>query len=128
MAHRITLVGLDECFASNIVGSADLLSTANLVAAQAGQEPPFEWQVLSPHGRSVRASNGLRLPVDGDLDRRPPAKLIIVPATCARSAARPRPGSPAPAAPTRWRGTFGTGSCRLDSLNLTMTMRGRGWT
>jgi transcriptional regulator GlxA family with amidase domain len=73
MAHRITLVGLDDCFASNIVGSADLLSTANLVAAQAGQEP-FEWQVPSPHRRSVRASNGLRLAVDGDLDRRPPGR------------------------------------------------------
>lgn len=82
MAHRITLLTFDECFASNIVGSADLLNTANLVAARSdpGRTPAFEWQVLSPGGRAIRGSSGLELPVDGALERDPPGKLIIVPA------------------------------------------------
>jgi transcriptional regulator GlxA family with amidase domain len=82
LAHRITLLALDECLASNVVGAADLLKAANLVAARLDppREPVFEWQVLSPDGRPIRASNGLTLSVDGALDRTPPGKVIIVPA------------------------------------------------
>ena len=82
MTCRITLLALDECFASNLVGTADLLRAANLVAAQfdARAGPPFSWQVVSPDGKPVRASNGLTLNVNGAAADQPPGQLIVVPA------------------------------------------------
>jgi transcriptional regulator GlxA family with amidase domain len=80
--HRITLLALNECFASNVIGAADLLHAANLTAARL--EPPrgplFEWRVVSPSGKPVRASNGATLSVDGAPDQVAVGKLIIVPA------------------------------------------------
>jgi len=82
MAHRIAIVALDDCFASNVVGLVDLLHSANLIAAQC--DPPldsmFEWQVLSSDGRPVRASNGYTLAVDGAVNGRWQAKVVVVPA------------------------------------------------
>jgi len=82
MAHRISFVGLDNCFASNIVGIVDLLHSANLIGAR--RDPPldpiFEWQVLSVDGQPVRASNGYTLAVDGALDSAPDGKVVIIPA------------------------------------------------
>lgn len=82
MTYRITLLALDECFASNLAGTADLLRAANLVAAEvdARAEPQFSWKVVSPDGRLVRASNGLSLNVDGAARDHPPGQLIVVPA------------------------------------------------
>ena len=80
MAHRITLLALEGCFASNITGAIDLLNTANVVARRLEREPLFEWQVLSPDGRAVRASSGYRMTVDGALDKAPPAKVVMIPA------------------------------------------------
>jgi len=82
MAHRITLLALDGCFASNVIGFIDLLDTANTVSARFDppRQPPFTWQVLSPDGKPVRASNGFRLAVDGGLARRPRGKVIVIPA------------------------------------------------
>jgi transcriptional regulator GlxA family with amidase domain len=82
MAHRMTLVALDNCFASNIIGTVDLLHTANLIGAR--RDPPldpiFEWQVLPVDGRPVRASNGYPLSVDGALEGAPSGKVVIIPA------------------------------------------------
>jgi transcriptional regulator GlxA family with amidase domain len=82
MSHPIAIVGLDDCFASNVIGLVDLLHCANLIAAR--RNPPldcvFEWQVLSIDGEPVRASNGYRIAVDGALDGARPAKVVIVPA------------------------------------------------
>ena len=80
MAHRITLLALDECFASSITGAIDLFNTANIVARRLEREPLFEWQVLSLDGRPVRASNGYSLTVDGALENAPPAKVVMIPA------------------------------------------------
>ncbi len=82
MTHRVTLLALDECFASNLVGFADLLHTANLVAAHldARALSPFKWQVASADGRPVRTSNGLTLKVDGAARDLSPGALIVVPA------------------------------------------------
>jgi transcriptional regulator GlxA family with amidase domain len=82
MAHRISLVALENCFASNIVGTVDLLHTANLIGAHRDPplEPLFEWQILSVDGAPVRASNGYLLPVDGALKSAGSAKVVIVPA------------------------------------------------
>lgn len=82
MANRVTLLALDECFASSIACTVDLLNTANLVAAALDppREPVFEWQVLSLDGRAVRASNGYDIPVDGRIDGSLRGKLVVVPA------------------------------------------------
>jgi transcriptional regulator GlxA family with amidase domain len=82
VAHRITLLALDGCFASNLVGCVDLFNTANLAAARLDPPgaPVFEWQVLSPGGLPVRASNGITLSVDGALEGAGLGKLIVVPA------------------------------------------------
>lgn len=82
MANRVTLLAPDECFASSIAGTVDLLHTANLVAARLDppRAPIFEWQVLSRDGQPVRASNGYEVAVDGDLDRAPRGKIVVVPA------------------------------------------------
>jgi transcriptional regulator GlxA family with amidase domain len=82
MAHRVTLLALNTCFGSNIVGTIDMLWTANLVASRL--DPPheavFEWQVLSPNGETVHTSNGYRMAVDGDINRTPAGKVIVIPA------------------------------------------------
>ncbi len=82
MAHRVTLLALDDCFASNVIGTMDMLGTANLVAGQL--DPPraavFEWQVLSVDGEPVRASNGHPVAVDGAIEGSPPASVIVIPA------------------------------------------------
>jgi transcriptional regulator GlxA family with amidase domain len=90
MAHRISLVALERCFASNIVGTVDLLSSANLIGAR--RNPPleatFEWQVLSIDGRPVRASNGYPIAVDRALEKALNAKVVIVPALSIEEPAR----------------------------------------
>ena len=80
MAHRVTLLALEGCFASNITGAIDLFNTANIVARRLDREAPFEWQVLSLDGRPVQASSGYRMTVDGALENAPPAKLVMIPA------------------------------------------------
>ena len=80
MAHRITLLALEGCFASNITGAIDLFNTANQVAQRLGREPLFVWQVLSLDARPVRASSGYRMTVDGALDEAPMAKVVMIPA------------------------------------------------
>ena len=82
MAHRITLLALEGCFASNVIGFIDLLDTANTVCArlEPPRPPPFEWQVVSPDGKPVRASNGGMVAVDGGLAMRPLGKVIVIPA------------------------------------------------
>jgi transcriptional regulator GlxA family with amidase domain len=80
VAHRITLLALEGCFASNITGTIDLFNTANLVARLKEREPVFDWQVLSLNGRPVRASSGYSLTVDGSLENAPPAKVVMIPA------------------------------------------------
>jgi transcriptional regulator GlxA family with amidase domain len=80
MTHRITLLALDGCFASNVIGFIDLLQTANMVAGRLGRPALFAWEVLSLDGKAVRASNGGMLAVDGRIGRRTPGKVIVIPA------------------------------------------------
>jgi transcriptional regulator GlxA family with amidase domain len=82
MAHRITLLALSHCLASNIMGAIDLFHTANFLAkrGKAKDGPLFEWQVLSLDGRPVKSSSGCLLPVDGSLKDRPPGKVVMIPA------------------------------------------------
>lgn len=82
MAHRITLLALNGCFGSNVIGTIDMLWTTNLLASrlEPPREPVFQWQVLSPDGQTVTTSNGYHLAVDGNLDHAPPGKVVIIPA------------------------------------------------
>lgn len=80
MPNRIAILALDDCFASNVMGAIDLFNTANVIARFAGAPPPFEWRVVSPHGRPVRTSSGRELPVDGGLEAAARAKVIMIPA------------------------------------------------
>ena len=82
MAHRITLLAIDGCFASNVVGTIDMLFAANLTAAASDppRKPVFQWQVLSRDGAPVRAANGYALSVDGALDGMPASELVLIPA------------------------------------------------
>lgn len=82
MTTRITLLALESCFASNVIGFIDLLHTANMIAARASPsaKPPFEWTVLSLDGKAVRTSNGCILAVDGRVGRKPASNVIFIPA------------------------------------------------
>lgn len=82
MSHRISLLALEGCFASNIMGAIDLFDTANRIAGlrRHPQAPLFAWQVLSIDGQPASASNGYRIAVDGALEGAPLAKTIIIPA------------------------------------------------
>jgi transcriptional regulator GlxA family with amidase domain len=82
MSHRITLLALEGCFASNIAGAIDLFDTANRIASlnDSSLAPLFAWQVLSPDGQAARTSNGYQLTVDGSLAVASFAKTIMIPA------------------------------------------------
>ncbi|MEW8586443.1 MAG: hypothetical protein AB2531_11825, partial [Candidatus Thiodiazotropha sp.] len=72
----IAIVALDECMASAIVGSIDMLYAANRIIEAMGKRelPRFEWKVVSVSGRAVKTGNGMRQAVDcslkgvGDVD------------------------------------------------------------
>lgn len=82
MPHRVTLLALEGCFASNILGAIDLFDVTNRLAArQEPDNPPiFTWQVLSPDGQPVKSSNGYFITVDGSLYEAPTANTIMIPA------------------------------------------------
>jgi len=82
MSHRISLLALEGCFASNIMGAIDLFDTANRLAAlrRHPSAPLFAWQVLSPDGQPATASNGYRIAVDSALEHAPTANTIMIPA------------------------------------------------
>jgi transcriptional regulator GlxA family with amidase domain len=82
MSQLITLLALEGCFASNIMGAIDLFNTANQVAARQNTHnaPVFAWQVLSPDGRPAKASNGYRIAVDGAIDNARQSAMILIPA------------------------------------------------
>ena len=80
MTFRVAVLAFDDCHASGVFGSLDLLHAANAVAVRLapGTASPFATQVLSPDGAAVRAANGYRLAVDGALDGAH-AEVVIVP-------------------------------------------------
>lgn len=82
MPHRVTLLALEGCFASNILGTIDLFDVTNRIAARQAPstKPIFTWQILSPDGQRVKASNGYFIMVDGSLNEAPTANTIMIPA------------------------------------------------
>ncbi len=57
-----------------IAAATEPLFIANWLA----QKPVFDWRIVSVDGRPVRASNGMTVPVDGDIDAAADAKTVFV--------------------------------------------------
>jgi transcriptional regulator GlxA family with amidase domain len=80
-ARTATVVVFDDCNASSVTAFVDVLGIANQLWARAapGAGPLFSWQLVSPTGRDVTTSAGLKLGVDGAPSRRR-SDVVYVPA------------------------------------------------
>jgi transcriptional regulator GlxA family with amidase domain len=76
---KLTILALEGCMHSAVVGIADLLTLANHVMTQSGNQCRFSWQTLSLDGKPVRVGGGRSLPVDGRIGQRMSCDAIIVP-------------------------------------------------
>jgi AraC family transcriptional regulator, carnitine catabolism transcriptional activator len=72
--RKIAFLLLPEFSHLGIAAATEPLFVANWLA----QAPLFEWLVVSVDGSPVRASNGMRIPVDGDLASADGAKTVFV--------------------------------------------------
>jgi AraC family carnitine catabolism transcriptional activator len=72
--RRIAFLVLPEFSHLGIAAAIEPLFIANWLA----QEALFEWKILSVDGAPVRASNGMRMPVDGDIASAAGAKTVFV--------------------------------------------------
>lgn len=61
--HRIAFLVLPECSHLGLAAAIEPLFVANWLA----QRPLFAWTIVSADGQPVRASNGMIIPVEGDL-------------------------------------------------------------
>lgn len=61
--HRVALLVLPDCSHLGIAAAIEPLFLANWLA----QRQLFAWTIVSADGQPVRASNGMTIPVDGDL-------------------------------------------------------------
>ena len=57
-----------------LAAACEPLFIANWLA----QEPIFEWRIISTDGKPVRASNGMTVPVDGDLTAAADVKTVFI--------------------------------------------------
>lgn len=81
MTVRVVIVTFDDCLASAVTGSIDLLYAANAIRAHVspGAPPAFSYELVSEHGGHARASNGLLLPEARPMARSRPAQIVVVP-------------------------------------------------
>src|SRR5581483_8217989 len=81
MTHHVSILAFDNCFASAVVGSVDLLYAANMIAGTLtpGSPPVFAAQIVSPDGRAVRAASGYRVDVAAALAQAAPAEAVVIP-------------------------------------------------
>jgi transcriptional regulator GlxA family with amidase domain len=80
MPHA-TLLVFDNCNATSVTAFADVLGVANQLwkRRQPDAAPLFTWRLVSPDGRAVTTSVGLKLDVDGGLPRGE-ADVVYIPA------------------------------------------------
>jgi transcriptional regulator GlxA family with amidase domain len=126
---HVALLLLEDCFASGLMGVADMLTAANHVAGRhfGADAPRFEWTFTGVTAAPVRACNGLDIPVQEAL-REAPFDLVLVPAAYYRGRAWfgrwLRAQRPAAAWLRRqWQGgavlaTYGAGSFLLGEAGL----------
>lgn len=75
---RVDLVVTPRCFASGVAVTQDVLSTANVLAAEmSGLGPLFSVAVLSSDGRPVTSSSGVEIAVDASLDTCDGALVLV---------------------------------------------------
>lgn len=80
MNHTIAILALENCLATSLHASLDLFDTANLIARTLGEaNNTFKVRVLSEHGTSVTASNGLTVSVNGSIKDLENSKYLIIP-------------------------------------------------
>ncbi|HMK87699.1 MAG TPA: GlxA family transcriptional regulator [Steroidobacteraceae bacterium] len=72
--RKLAFLLLPEFSYLGLAAATEPLFIANWLA----QEPLFEWKILSADGKPVRASNGMVVPVDGDLTAGAAAKTVFV--------------------------------------------------
>jgi AraC family carnitine catabolism transcriptional activator len=72
--RKLTFLVLPEFSHLGIAAATEPLFIANWLS----QRAVFEWQIVSVDGAPVRASNGMRIPVDGDLLSVAGAKTVFV--------------------------------------------------
>jgi transcriptional regulator GlxA family with amidase domain len=73
----------DGILSSGVSGPVDVFTAANHIAARTAAarrraSRPIAWRVESPDGRTVRASSGQAIAVDGSIDARKQADAILV--------------------------------------------------
>jgi len=69
--HSAAILVFDNCNASSVTSFVDVLAVANQLWARPHPDaaPLFRWRLLSPGGRAVTTSAGMKLDVDGPLPR-----------------------------------------------------------
>ncbi|MEW8525544.1 MAG: helix-turn-helix domain-containing protein [Candidatus Thiodiazotropha endolucinida] len=77
----VAIVAIDECMASAIAGSVDMLYAANRIIDAMGKKelPRFEWKVVSVSGRPVKTGNGMLQAVDCSLKGVRQVDVIYIP-------------------------------------------------
>jgi len=72
----------DNCNASSVTSFVDVLGVANQLwrRRERAGAPLFDWRLVSPDGRAVTTSIGLKLEVAGDLPRGRAGDIVYVPA------------------------------------------------
>ncbi|MET0005135.1 MAG: transcriptional regulator [gamma proteobacterium symbiont of Ctena orbiculata] len=77
----VAIVAIDECMASAIAGSIDMLYAANRIIDAMGKKelPRFEWKVASVSGRPVKTGNGMLQAVDCSLKGIRQVDVIYIP-------------------------------------------------
>lgn len=81
MDVTIAIVLIEQCMASAIAGSIDMLHVANRVTQALGRDdlPVFHWQLVSVSGRPVRTGNGSVQAADTSLEGLKKADIIYIP-------------------------------------------------
>ncbi|MCG7866553.1 MAG: hypothetical protein JAY74_09300, partial [Candidatus Thiodiazotropha taylori] len=77
----VAVVVIEECMASAIAGSIDMLYAANRIIEAMGKRhlPRFEWRVVSVSGRPVKTGNGMLQAVDCSLKGIDQVDVVYIP-------------------------------------------------
>ena len=79
--NTVTILAFDDCHASSIACLTDALTLTNRLWQQSAGVSGrlFTWRVVSPDGRAVRMTGGMRLEVDGRLNGTDETTIIFIP-------------------------------------------------
>ncbi|MCG7903759.1 hypothetical protein A3194_08455 [Candidatus Thiodiazotropha endoloripes] len=77
----VAIVVIEECMASAIAGSIDMLYAANRISEAMGKQqlPRYEWKVVSVSGLPVKTGNGMLQAVDCSLKGIRPVDVVYIP-------------------------------------------------